>query len=407
MAWKTRVEIEYDTAVAAYYVAILNDNVKGLLTSQMFPPNPSTYPYYLGGKVWVDQSKWVRSINISRGKSRFQDRMKVGSASIVFDNNIGQFSSYPYSPGGDSNPYALDQVPKKRVRISKYDPANPSHFYYIFTGKVTAWNLSSNIQGDDICVASCADDIADLASQTIPAQTFTSELSSNRIARILDSANVNWPANKRSIETGTITLQGDTITDNTPVLDYLDIVTRTEGGCFYIAADGTFIFRNRNMADVSPQFNVSPAWANDNILSSGYDDLYNQFVLTRVGGGTVTVDDNTPYTESSLPWGTSVIPGSQDRFGIINYEQTGLLFTSDAALETLGLAYADWLGRDKIITTSMTIVASGYETNGDGADALYGVDIGWGNGMPSWVSSISHKISQDSHIITLGYAPRL
>lgn len=405
MAWATRVEVEYDTAVAAYYVAILNDDVKGLLTSYMFPPFPSSYPYYLGGKVWVDQSQWVRSVNISRGKSRFQDRMKVGSASVVFDNNLMQFSSYPYTPGGDSNPYALDQVPKKRVRISKYDPDNPSNFHYIFTGKVTAWNLSSNIQGDDICVMSCADDIADLAAQTIAGQTFPSELSSARITRILNSINVNWPVDARSIETGTITLQGDTISDNTSVLDYLDIVTRTEGGCFYIDADGNFVFRNRNMADVPGQL-LLPGASFDFTLSSGYDDLYNQFVLSRVGGGTVTVDDNTPYTETTLPWGTSEIPGSQDRFGIINYEQSGLLFTSDADLETLGLAYAVWLGRDKVVAISSTIMATGYEYVGNGANALYGIDIGWNSGA-DWVSSVSHKISQDSHVITLGYAPRL
>ena len=126
MFFGTRVEILIDTTIASSYTLEIYNNTPWNTNAPRATLKSATdtdYIYRLGGQQWVDFSSRVKSINISRGKSRFEDRMGVSSASIIFDNKDGFFNRMT---GDWSNPYALEFVPKRAVRISKYRLSYPS-----------------------------------------------------------------------------------------------------------------------------------------------------------------------------------------------------------------------------------------------------------------------------------------
>lgn len=423
MLYGTKVEILIDTTIASSYalqIYKLNPNGSSNAARALLKSASDTdYIYRLGGQQWVDFSSRVKSININRGKSRFEDRMSVSSATILFNNQDGYFNRFS---GAFQNPYALEFVPRRQVRISKYLLSNPAQSVVIFTGKTTSWNNNYSSKLNDVTTLTVNDALNDIGNKLLPATTFTSQLTSARINAVLDL--IGWPTADRDIETGSITIQGDSIAADSNVLDYLDKVTRTEGGFFYINSQGKFTFRNRARQDVTtyppstdpgdayPQLNLSDAASYT--LKNGYDVLFNQFVLSRIGGGTVTVDSNTPYTMIDPNTGDTVnIPGSQDRFGVISLEQPDLLFTSDADTETLGLKYADWLGKDVDRVGSVSWEQTAIETDSDWT--------AWGSpyraemGIPCYfappglvidtynlVASIQHNITPDSHIMTVG-----
>lgn len=421
MFFGTKVEILIDTTIAASYtLAIYNNDPmftnapKAVLKSA----SDTDYRYRLGGQEWVDFSSRVKSINIQRGKSRFEDRMGISTASIVFNNQDGYFNRMT---GDWSNPYALEFVPKRQVRISKYRLADPATIYPIFTGKTVAWNNNYNGRLDDTTTLTINDALNDLGNRLLPATTFSSQLSSDRVNAVLDL--LGWPTADRVIDIGSITLQADSIADNTNSLDYLDVVTRTEGGFFYIDRYGRFVFRNRAAQDTPtfppgtdpgsgyPQLNL------DNVsnytLRNGYDVLFNQYILDRAGGGTAVIDSNTPSEEYDWRWRTWIqIPGSQDRYGIISLKQSGLLFTSDAGLVDLGLKYADWLGSDVDRVDTATWLQSSQEFDvvpswGDAYSAELGIPCyfappGIVVDTYNLVASIQHNITPESHTMTVG-----
>lgn len=422
MLYGTKVEILIDTTIASSYALQIYNNTpmnSNAFRATLKSASDTDYVYRLAGKQWVDFSERVKSVSIQRGKSRFEDRMNVSNASVVFDNRDGYFNRFS---GAFMNPYALEFVPKRKVRISKYKLSTPEQSVVIFTGTTQAWNNNYNARLDDTTTLSINDALNDLGNRVLPATTFTSQVTSERISAVLDLA--GWPTADRVIDMGSMTIQGDSITAGTNVLDYLNTVTRTEGGFFFIDAQGRFVFRNRAKQDVTtyppsydpgdeyPQLNLEDAGSYT--LRNGYDVLFNEFILSRAGGGTVTINSNTassavdPYTG-----GTVTIPGSQDRYGVITYEQPDLLFTSDSDTTDLGLKYVDWLGNDVDRVDTVTWLQSANELDSDWTawGSPYRAEIG----IPCYfappgvivdtynlVASIQHNITPESHTMTVG-----
>lgn len=408
MFYGTKVEILIDTTIATSNVLQIfkiNPPTDNGFKARLKSAADTDYIYRLGGKVWVDFSDRVKSISITRGKSRFEDRMNVSNATVIFDNADGYFNRFI---DFYQNPYALEFVPKRQVRITKYLLSGLSgETETIFTGKTLAWNNNYNGRLDDTTVMTANDAINDIGNQLLSATTFSSELSSVRINTVLDA--LGWPTADRDIDTGTITLQADTITDGTNALDYLDTVTRTEGGFFYISAEGNFCFRNRTKQAPSGSPTPNSLKPLNVTLRNGFDTLFNRFSLSRLGGGTVVIDSNTPTTTTDPFSGNTItIPGSQNRFGVIEYDREGLLFTSDADLTDLGLDLATWLATDVDRPDAVSWLASEDESQfsvnpypeiGQVFNYVY-------PGLPldqvNLIASVQHNITPETHTMTVG-----
>ena len=151
------------------------------------------------------------------------------------------------------------------------------------------------------------------------------EKSGVRVLRVLNRAEVAWPAGRRDIEEGRRTLQADTVEENTNVLQYLQLIASTETGEIFISRDGKIVFQDRIVGPpivdtlvfsdgthTDPSDATYVSYSNIEVVY-GSENLYNRITVTREGG--------LPQTADSV--------NSQAIYGVQTLSLDGLLLTSD------------------------------------------------------------------------------
>jgi hypothetical protein len=142
----------------------------------------------------------------------------------------------------------------------------------------------------------------------------------------LNRPEVAWPAGERNIDTGQATLQADTVSENTNVLQYLQLIEQTEPGSLFIDKSGALTFKDR--INYPPLVDTiifaddgraeSVAYSNVQVIY-GSELLHNRITITRAGGTAQTADDFA----------------SQDVYGVQTLSLDGLLLETDTDSETL------------------------------------------------------------------------
>lgn len=339
-----KVEIGFDlTANNSGPFLTLDDPVAGKLDSA---------DWTLGGQIFYDVTPQVRSWSTSRGKSRALDTFNAGNASIILDNNARAFD-----PTYTASPYYGQIVPKRQVRIS-------SNGVVQFYGLIDDWNLDYAPQGDSTAGVVCSDGFAQLANQTLTASTATSQLSGARVNAVLSSADVDWPSDKRSIDSGEVVLGADVIPDNANALNYLQLVEASEGGRLFVSKAGNLVFKDQN--GVQPVGASFVTFADDGSgvkytgmqVVYGSELLYNQAVVSRVGGSTTTANDTD----------------SQQAYGIYTITKTDLLMASDADVDALAVSlvkqYSEPEFRFEALTVDLNQISEAEQTS------VLGMEIG-------------------------------
>jgi hypothetical protein len=186
-----------------------------------------------GVYVYQDITSYVRSVSISRGVSRELDSYQAGSCSIILDNN-----SRTFDPSYAAGPFYGEIKPQAAVRVT-------SGNVVIFTGFVESWSFNYQIVADATATVSAVDAISRLSRAALPAVSWTSESTSTRVGKVLDRAEVAWPAAQRQISTGSITLGADSVSDGISAWDYLSQVAQTEGGAIYVSGSGDVVFKGQ------------------------------------------------------------------------------------------------------------------------------------------------------------------
>jgi hypothetical protein len=300
------VEIGFDLTSAGGPFFTLDDPVQGLLDNTDFT---------LGGTLFYDVSEYVVSINSNRGRSRELDKYNAGSLEVTFDNTTRVFD-----PLNASSPYANQIVPHREIRVQSNGSA-------VFYGLIDDWNLNYNPSGNNTASAIASDGFTLFAQQTLSAHTAIPQLTGARINAVLDRPEVDWDAASRNIDTGTINLQGDVVTEGTIALNYLQLVETTESGSFFISKGGTATFQDTSSGPSSSGLvtltddGTGIPFSNVAVIY-GSDLLYNRVVITRANGSPQTAEDTD----------------SQNSYGISSLNMDGLLFNSDA--DSLALADA-------------------------------------------------------------------
>lgn len=267
----------------------------------------------------VDVTSFVKELSINRGRQDNLQDFNAGTCSIVLNNNDRRFD-----PSNLSSPY-IDPltnlsgvVPRRKVQVLYGATA-------LFTGRIIDIDIKYEPSPETLSevTVESADDFLRLASTTLNAQTPSVQLSGARVSSVLDTSEVNFPAN-RALSTGVTTLGNYPITANTNTLDYLQRIARTEQGYLYIAGDGNLTFTDR----VEAAFGApSVTFADDGTgvkyseLGVQYGDefLYNRIACVNESGVTSIASDSA----------------SQTTFGISNFTVSGLLFDSDTASAAL------------------------------------------------------------------------
>src|SRR5205823_1065583 len=117
----------------------------------------------------------------------------------------------------------------------------------IYDGYIDDWNLDYTSAGKMATATIAAfDALAQVGAKELAAHTTSAQGSGARVSAILDRAEVVFPGGLRSVDTGTATLQADTVAANTNALQYLQTVNASELGYLYATKSGVLKFQGRS-----------------------------------------------------------------------------------------------------------------------------------------------------------------
>ena len=301
-----KVELGFDLAAGVGPFLVLDDPVAGQLD------NPE---WGLGGTIFYDVTEYVKSVVINRGRSSLFSNFPAGNATISFNNHNRYFD-----PLYTSSPFAGNIIPRREIKISAGTEIQ-------FSGWVDDWNLTYAPNGDSVADALAYDATGLLANRTITAGTPTPQTTGARINTVLDDPDVNWASTLRTIDTGAATLSNFPIEANQNALSYLQTVASSEPGNLFIGKTGNVVFQDRTKspttADLIQFGGTGIPFLNLEVVY-GSENLYNEIVISRQGGGTAIARDLDSISE----------------YGIANLTISNLLLSSDVQSVELALIYA-------------------------------------------------------------------
>ena len=246
----------------------------------------------------VDVSSIALQASIRRGRNRILDKFEAGTATVVLQDDNGNFN-----PSNTSSPYYGKILPLRKITI--YADYNGTR-YTLFNGFIMQFitHFAVGVNDRSSVTLMCVDGFRMLTNLNINAITGTADgdTSGARVSRLLDIA--QWPSVQRSIDTGTSTVQVDPGTANRPMLDAIQTVAdKSEFGAFFIDRKGVATFFSRQTLGQKAS-NPSTIYSDDGTQISyqgielTHDDvlIVNDVTVTRVGGTAQNVTDSTSIT---------------------------------------------------------------------------------------------------------------
>ena len=211
------------------------------------------------------------------------------------------------------------------------------------------------------------------------------EITGARITRILDL--IGWPAAARAIDNGEHILGPAVIGTN--ALDYLQAVAASEQGRLFMSRDGkvTFHARDRFITEATEstsQFTFSDDGAGDAIYGGAkfvYDErhLYNQAVITRVGGTPVTIDNTS----------------SQAEYGPLTRRLDGLLLRDEGQARSIGEYVVYRYNQPQVRAESWELQP---EVDADSFADVFGLEIGHRVTVENKPSNKGTQFALDLHV---------
>lgn len=279
----------------------LDDPIKGELDNTT---------YLLSGDVFVDITRYVRGLSVKRGRSRLLEKFITGACEVTLDNRDRLFD-----PTLTGAPFTGQIIPRKPVRI--YYNTFP-----VFTGNVQDWDFNYTTN-DATAVMKCLDAFATLATQDVPPQTMTNQLTGARINYVLDQ--IGFPAELRNIDSGTASVTADVVGANTNALAYLQKIETSQNGLLFITGDGLIRFEDSYDGTPTPV-----EIGNGGVALSGLEVVYGAEELTN----RVTVSYYSGVTQLSVQ--VDDVP-SQDKYGLFDTSVDTLISGSTSALALANL----------------------------------------------------------------------
>lgn len=358
---------------------ILDDPVAGVLDNT---------DYRLGGLDFVDVTSYVRDLSLRRGKNRDLDRFSAGSLSVTLNNQTRYFDPF-VAPD-------IDPIPRIPIRM-KYNGAVQ---YY---GIVDDWNFAYDPGGISYAQVQATDELTKLARQTVlPTGSAVEQFTGERVANVLDQSTVDWPADKRDIDTGNTNLLASNFAGEN-ALEYLQLIETSEQGQLFIGKDGDLVFRSH--ADSTPTTAGLVTFADDGTGINYKQVFVNYGTELMVNRATVETPANTASSDNSR---------SQTVYGVIAEEINTLEIGSARAQELadyLVSKYADPEYRFEQILFDITSLPGGDVSTVMGLNIGDVVlvkftpnDIGAAIEQYAQIIGIAHEVTSDTHDVILRLA---
>jgi hypothetical protein len=293
----------------------LDDPIKGQLDNAI---------YLLGGSRLFDITDRLLSASTSRGKNQALDRIDAGNFNIVVDNFDRLFD-----PLYENGTYFGQLIPGREMRVS-------CNGFPVIYGTVDDLDIAYEPGNRSSVSFQATDGLSFLTQNNLPEVFPDVELSGARVTRILDLPEVNWPADKRSIDTGNSLMSDTDIAQGTQAVGYLQLIATSEFGEVFVSKDNYFVFKERNTTPNLPNiiftdeasipgYTVIP-FAQLGVVY-GSEELYNRIVLTNdlpLFPDEAIAED----LDSQILYG----PHSYTVNGLLNSEASELQFLADLLL---------------------------------------------------------------------------
>ena len=374
-----KVEVGFDTSFSgAGNFFVLDDATKGQLDNTSYP---------LGGLAFIDVTDRVRNFSISRGRSNLFSAFPAGQLNVEFNNHDRAFD-----PLYTQSPFAGNIVPRREIRVSTDDVVQ-------YVGWIDDWGFSYLPNGDSVAEAIAYDATSIISGQTLAAGTPTAQLTGARVSNILDQ--INWSPEERNIEAGVATLGTAVIDANTNAMNYLQTIALSEPGLVFVDKIGRLTFLDRTQSPTSTglvQFGGTGIPFQSVDVSYGSDNLYNEVVLDRVGGGTATATDTQSVAD----------------YGLRTLSQSGLLLNTDLALAELALVLAQQYSQPEYRFSSLEVAI--HKLDPAEQEDVLGLELGSiakivftpngiGDAIQRFVQviSINHTVNPQNHFIEFGF----
>ena len=219
---------------------VLDNATKGVLNNT---------EYVLDGTTeFAPMLEYSTNVNIKRGRRDVGDQFSAGTMSFNLNDELAGgtlnplYSSSPYvDPAGQ-----FTLAPLRRVSFGRYNSVGT--FVALFVGQIVSYDYNYELGGENTVSVYCADDFYLLAQTALAEYNVSEQLSSARLAAVLDRPEVAYPALSRDIETGTQTLGGAaayTVPNGTNVKAYIDQIQQAEQGRIFMARTGVLTSQPR------------------------------------------------------------------------------------------------------------------------------------------------------------------
>jgi hypothetical protein len=336
---------------------VLDDATKGVLNNTQ---------YVLDGTTeFAPMLEYSTNVNIKRGRRDVGDQFSAGTMSFNLNDDLAGgtlnplYSSSPYvDPAGQ-----FTLAPLRRVSFGRYNSVGT--FVALFVGQIVSYDYNYELGGTNTVSVYCADDFYLLAQTALADFNVSEQLSSARLAAVLDLPEVAYPALSRDIETGTQTLGGAsayTVAEGTNVKAYIDQIQQAEQGRIFMARTGVLTSQPR----IGNTLSGSVADFHDDGTNIPYNSLgiiYNADVIVNrasiqhLGATSPEVADDA---------------ASQAKYLIQNVSITNSLLHNDAA----ALALAEYLLVGEPVATFNAVQTDYLMLTTAQREALALVDIG-------------------------------
>ena len=303
---------------------VLDNATKGVL-------NNTTYVLD-GTTEFAPMLEYSTNVNIKRGRRDVGDQFSAGTMSFNLNDELAGgtlnplYSSSPYvDPAGQ-----FTLAPLRRVSFGRYNSVGT--FVALFVGQIVSYDYNYELGGTNTVSVYCADDFYLLAQTALAEFNVSEQLSSARLAAVLDLPEVAYPALSRDIETGSQTLGGAaayTVPNGTNVKAYIDQIQQAEQGRIFMARTGVLTSQPR----IGNTLSGSVADFHDDGTNIPYNSLgiiYNADLIVN-RASIQHLGASSPEVANDLV--------SQAKYLIQNVSITNSLLHNDAAAQAL----ADYL----------------------------------------------------------------